>query len=124
MTLYFHNPIFVKWKPTIVFWLFALITLLSQFVSKRPLIQHLMERMLDGKAAVPFKAWRNLNFCWSAFFFILGGINLYVAYYFSNDAWVNFKFYGITAALILLSIVQTLYLMRYMTDSKTDETTR
>src|SRR3990167_3275629 len=104
MTLYFHNPIFVKWKPTIVFWVFGLITVVSQFVSKRPLIQHLMEHMLENKAVVPFEAWRKLNFVWALFFILLGGINLYVAYYLSNDAWVNFKFYGITGALILLSI--------------------
>lgn len=117
MTLYFHDPIFVKWKPTIVFWVFAFITIASQFFTKRPLMQRLMEHMLENKVVIPFKVWRNLNFIWAAFFFILGGINLYVAYFMSNDAWVDFKFYGISGALILLSIIQSVYLMRYMTDT-------
>lgn len=113
LTLYFHDPIFVKWKPTIVFWVFAIVTIGSQFVTKRPLIQRLMEHMFENKVIVPFNIWRKLNFIWAAYFFALGALNLYVAYYLSNDAWVNFKFYGITSALILLSIVQSVYLMRY-----------
>lgn len=118
MTLYFHNPIFVKWKPTIVFWVFATITIASQFLSKRPLMQHLMEHMLENKAVIPFQVWKRLNVVWAAFFFCLGGVNLYVAYFMSNDAWVNFKFYGISGALIVLSIGQSMYLMRYMVENK------
>lgn len=118
MTLYFHNPIFVKWKPTIVFWIFALMILGSQFFTKKPVIQRLMENMLQEKGMVPYKVWKNLNLVWAAFFLVLGSINLYVAYCYSNDAWVNFKFYGITSALFLLSIFQAIYLMRYLSESK------
>lgn len=114
MTLYFHDPIFVKWKPTIVFWIFGLIILLSQFVTNRPVIRRLMENALQEKAMIPDAVWRNLNLLWAFFFLTLGSINLYVAYAFSNDAWVNFKFYGVTGALFLISIVQALYLMRYL----------
>jgi len=118
LTLYFHDPIFVKWKPTIVFWFFSIAILVSQ-LTKRPIMQRLMEHLLDGKT-VPNAVWRNLNFIWAFFFICLGSINLYVAYYFSNDAWVNFKFYGITSALFVLSVVQAIYLLRFMGD-KTDQ---
>jgi len=121
MTLYFHNPIFVKWKPTVIFWVFALIIFISQFFSKKPLIKRLMEGMLQNKATIPELVWKKLNVIWMAFFVGLGAINLYIAYYFSNDAWVNFKFYGITGALVLLSIFQACYLMRYLTETKHDD---
>lgn len=118
MTLYFHDPIFVKWKPTIVFWIFSLVILGSCFTHK-PLIQRLMENMIEekGKAAVPNTVWKKLNVIWLIFFMVLGSLNLYIAYNLSNDAWVNFKFYGITSALLLFSVFQAIYLMRYMVDS-------
>jgi len=118
MTLYFHNPIFVKWKPTVVFWIFALAILVYQLLTQKPLMQRLMENMLQ-QHTIPINVWKRLSIIWAMFFIGLGGINLYIAYYFSNDAWVNFKFYGITSALFLFSIFQAFYLMRYMTESKT-----
>jgi intracellular septation protein len=116
MTLYFHDPIFVKWKPTIVFWIFALAIVGSQLFTQKPLIQRLMESMVQDKASVPTIVWKKLNLFWAIFFATLGGINLYVAYQLSNDAWVNFKFYGITSALLVFSFVQAAYLMRYVSE--------
>ncbi len=118
LTLYFHDPIFVKWKPTIVFWVFAAALLGSQFFTHKTIMQRLMENVLQGKGEVPVKVWRRVNTVWALFFTLLGCINLYVAYYLSNDAWVNFKFYGITSALFFLSILQAFYLMRYMQETK------
>jgi intracellular septation protein len=117
MTLYFHDPIFVKWKPTIVFWVFAVAIVITQYFTHKPLMQRLMENMVQGKHTMTSQIWKKLNLMWAVFFVVLGGINLYVAYYCSNDAWVNFKFYGITSALFLFSIVQALYLSRFMTES-------
>jgi intracellular septation protein len=114
MTLYFHNPIFIKWKPTVVFWIFSLVILGSQFFTSKPLMQRLMANMLEEKCIIPPPVWKRLNLMWALFFLVLGSVNLYVAYSFSNEAWVNFKFYGVTSALFLLSIVQALYLIRYM----------
>lgn len=121
MTLYFHDPIFVKWKPTIVFWIFGLAILCSQLFTKKPLMQRLMENVLQGKGEVPVPIWKRLNIVWALFFIGLGSLNLYVAYFYSNDAWVNFKFYGVTSALFLLSILQALYLMRFMTETKIEK---
>lgn len=113
MTLYFHNPIFVKWKPTIVFWVFALLLFITQHFSEKPLMQRMMEAGLEGKASVPSLVWSRINMVWAAFFIVLGSINLWVAYQCSNDAWVNFKFYGITGALFAMSIVQAIYLVKF-----------
>ena len=115
MTLYFHDPIFVKWKPTIVFWIFALVILVTQFFTRKPLMQRLMEGALQDKGHIPVQVWKRTNIMWALFFLIMGGVNLYFAYFFSDNAWVNFKFYGLTAALFLFSILQALYLLRYTT---------
>lgn len=114
MTLYFHNPIFVKWKPTILFWLFATTLLITQFFTKKPLMQRLMENMLQDKGQVPRQIWKRVNLLWAVFFSCLGAVNLYIAYMFSDAAWVNFKFYGITGALFVFSIIQAVYLSRFL----------
>ena len=113
MTLYFHNPIFVKWKPTIIFGIFAVVILCSLFTSK-PLLQRMMEGALESTAIIPKKVWLTISYVWAGFFLTIAGINLYIAYNCSNDAWVNFKFYGISGGLLILSIAQALYLIRYM----------
>lgn len=119
MTLYFHNPIFVKWKPTIVFWIFSLVLLGTQFIGKKPLVQRMLEPMLESQQGnVPNTVWKKLNAAWGLFFATLGGVNLYVAYNFSTDAWVNFKLYGVMSFLILFSVGQTLFLSRYLTVRK------
>lgn len=119
MTIYFHNPIFVKWKPTIVFWAFAFVIIMTQLFTSKPLMQRMMEGALQSQASIPAVVWRNVNVLWASFFTIMGCVNLYIAYHFSDDAWVNFKFYGITGALFVVSIIQAIYLMRYLSDKET-----
>lgn len=114
MTLYFHDPIFVKWKPTVVFWIFGLVIFGSQLFTQKTLMQRLMENVFKDKGEVPVSAWKAVNVMWGLFFIVMGAVNIYVAYHYSNEVWVNFKVYGITSALFVLSIVQTFYLMRYV----------
>ena len=118
MTLYFHNPIFVKWKPSIVFWIFGTAFLISQFIGKKPIIQAMLEKVVDAeaKSPVPENVWKRLNLAWGIFFLILGSVNIYVAYMFSTDVWVNFKVYGILGLIMLFSIVQAVCLARYLSD--------
>lgn len=121
MTLYFHNPIFIKWKPTAVFWLFAIVILGSHLFTAKPLIQRMMENAVQEKATVPDSIWKKLNASWALFFICMGVLNLYVAYYYSNDVWVNFKFYGITSALLIFSVLQALYLARHISEKPNHE---
>lgn len=114
MTLYFHNPIFVKWKPTILFWIFSLAFFISQFVGKESLIQRIMGHALEGKSAVTKKVWHRLNLAWCLFFLILGAINIFVAYHFTTDVWVNFKLYGIFSAMLLFGFAQAFFLAKYI----------
>ena len=115
MTLYFHNPIFVKWKPTIIFWIFSGAIIFTQLFTHKPLMQRMMESALENAVSIPAQIWSRINMMWAVFFVVLGSVNLYVAYYFSNDAWVNFKFYGISSLLFVMSIIQAVYLLRFMT---------
>ena len=118
MTLYFHNPMFVKWKPSVIFWLFGIILLGSHFFGEKPLIQRMMEKMLEANTQPPAHAWRTINIAWSIFFLALGSANIFVAYHFSTNTWVNFKFYGILGLLFAFSFLQALYLSRYLAETK------
>ena len=114
MTLYFHNPIFIKWKPTIVFWVFGTVFLLSQFIGAKPIAQRMLENVLEGHPALPANIWSRLNLGWAAFFITLGTLNLYVAYHYPTESWVNFKVYGILGILLLFSFVQAIFLTRFL----------
>jgi intracellular septation protein len=109
-TLALNDPLFIKWKPTILNWLFGATFLLSQYVGGKPLI----ERMMSQAVSVPPVIWRRVNFGWVAFFVVAGLLNLYVAYSFSEQAWVNFKLFGLMGLTLAFVFAQALYLSRYM----------
>lgn len=105
-TVIFGNSEFIKWKPTIVNGLFALAFLGSQFIGERNII----ERMMGDKIELPFKVWRTLNIAWVAFFILSGVVNLYVAFSFSEEIWVDFKLFGLLGMTIVFIILQGIYL--------------
>jgi intracellular septation protein len=111
MTLLLHNEIFIKWKPTAINWAFALIFLGSHFIGKKPLIQ----RMLDQNIQLPATIWTRLNIGWTIFFLLMGIVNLFVAYYFDTDIWVDFKLFGMLGLTLLFVILQSLYLAKHAT---------
>ncbi|CAB1274730.1 septation protein A [Candidatus Nitrosacidococcus tergens] len=113
-TLIFHDPTFIKWKPTVVNWLFGTTFLGSQFFMKKPLIQ----RMMSTAISLPSSIWKRLNLAWVIFFFISGSANLYVAYHFSEATWVNFKLFGMLGLTILFVIGQAFYLTKYLEPSE------
>lgn len=119
LTFYFHNPIFIKWKPTIIFWFFATALFCSRFLWKKSLLERLFDGVNSEKnLSIPKVIWQRLTYAWIIFFLILGTINLYFAYYFSTDVWVNFKFYGILGSFLLFSIIQAIYVSRYFTGER------
>ncbi len=119
MTLYFHDPIFIKWKPTVVFWMVGAVFLVSQFIGEKTLMQRMLSSVLENnKSNVPDHIWKRLNFAWAVFFLLLGALNVFVAYFFSTDTWVNFKLYGILSALILFGFLQSIFLTRYISTEK------
>lgn len=109
-TLYLHDELFIKWKPTVVNWLFGAAFLVSQFVGGRPLIQ----RMLAGNLALPQVIWSRLNLSWALFFWALGAVNLFVVYHFDTDFWVNFKLFGMLGLTLAFALLQAAFLARYL----------
>lgn len=109
-TLALHNELFIKWKPTVLYWIFALAFLGSRFIGKKPLIQ----RMLDAQLNLPTLVWRRLNLSWALFFLGMGIANVYVLYHFSTNAWVNFKLFGALGLILFFLIGQGIYLSRFM----------
>ena len=109
-TLIFRNEVFIKWKPTILYWIFSGTIFTIKFVYKKNAMQGLLEKQLQ----LPLEAWERLNMSWGAFFAALGAVNLFVAYKFSTAAWVNFKLFGIMGILILFVIAQSLFIAPYL----------
>lgn len=109
MTLILHNPLFIMWKPTILNWLFALVFLGSAFIGKKPLVQRMMEHVIQ----VPGSIWHRVNWAWVGFFVVSGVANILVAYQFSEAVWVNFKLFGLMGMTFLFMILQGLYLGIY-----------
>lgn len=112
-TLMFHNVMFIKWKPTILYFIFALAFFISGLVSKKSLL----ERMLHQTLQLPAAIWQRLNYIWIAFFILLAGLNLYVAYHFSTNTWVDFKLFGIIGLTLLFLLGQGLYIARFIDPS-------
>lgn len=109
-TLLFHNPTFIKWKPTALYWLFSGVLVFSALLLKRNLIR----KMLEAQIQLPDPVWSKLNLAWAAFFAAMGVLNLYVAYNFSEEAWVNFKLFGGMGLMLGFVLAQGFYLSRHM----------
>lgn len=112
LTLYLRDEQFIKWKPTVINWLFGLVFLASQWLGEKPMIERMMSTNAD--LALPKEVWRTLNLTWTLFFFTLGGANFFVMSYFDTNTWVNFKLFGMLGLTILFVIIQAFYLSRYL----------
>lgn len=112
LTLLLQDKRFFMWKPTAVNWLFAAAFLFSEFIGKKPLIR----RMMDHAITIPENIWYTLNRSWIVFFIFSGAVNLYVAFNFAEDIWVNFKVFGILGMTLLFAIGQAFYLARYIVE--------
>jgi len=108
-TIYFNNANFIKWKPTVFYWVAALAFLISDLVFRKNMTRALVDKFFLAPDAV----WSRLNFAWIAFFLVLGALNLYVAFNFTLDQWVNFKVFGATGLTFAFIIGQTMFLMKY-----------
>jgi intracellular septation protein len=113
-TLALHDETFIKWKPTVLYWLFAVVMSGAEVLLRRNFIR----TMLKDQVQMPDSAWTRLNWSWIAFFAFMGAANLYVAYNFSTDAWVNFKLFGGMGLMLIFVIIQGLFLVRYIEEKK------
>ncbi len=114
-TLFLHDERFIKWKPTVVMWIFALVAFGSEYIGKKNLF-HRMMHYADDKISVPDFVWYRLNLGLVLFFIFIGAANLYVAFNFDRSTWVDFKTFGIMGLNLVFMTVMMLYLFRYIKD--------
>ena len=108
LTLLIRDPVFIKWKPTIVNWLFAAAFLASQYVGGSTVVQ----RMLGENVTLDAASWRHLNLMWVGFFLFSGALNLYVAYHYDEATWVNFKLFGLMGLTLVFALAQGAWIAR------------
>ena len=111
-TIYFHDELFIKWKPTVLYWCFALALLGAQLFMRKNLIRALMGKQMS----LPDPVWDKLNLAWGGFFAAMGALNLYIAFNYPLELWVNFKMFGFLGLMIAFVIAQTAFLSRYLKD--------
>lgn len=110
-TLLLQDENFIKWKPTILYWIFSAVLLLSPLLFGK----NLLRSMLQEKLTLPDKIWEWVNLSWGLFFTLMGFFNLYVAFNFSTDVWVNFKLFGVTGMMLVFMVLQAIILSKHMT---------
>lgn len=109
-TLVLHDEKFIQWKPTVLYWLFAIGLLAARYAFSKNLI----EKMMGKQLTLPHPVWERLNIAWALFFAALGVANLYVVRHFTESQWVNFKLFGTTGAMVVFIILQSLWLAKYL----------
>jgi len=109
-TLLLHDETFIKWKPTVLYWLFAVTLLVAEFAFHRNLIKAMMGKQMT----LPDGVWRNMLYSWVGFFAVMGVLNLYVAFNYSTDAWVNFKLFGGMGLMLVFVVAQALMLAKHI----------
>lgn len=110
LTVYFNDLEFLKWKVTIVYALFAIILLVSQYGFKKPLVKSLLGKEIQ----LPQAVWNNLNLGWALFFILCMLVNLYISHYMSDDAWATFKVFGVIGMTLIATVITGVYLYRYL----------
>jgi intracellular septation protein len=109
-TLFLQDETFIKWKPTVLYWLFGVVLAVAAVVFRRNLIR----MMLSEQVQLPEPIWGRLNWSWVGFFAFMGAANLYVAYNYSTDLWVNFKLFGGMGLMLLFVLIQSAFLAKYV----------
>jgi intracellular septation protein len=116
-SLILDDPLFFKWKPTGLYWLFALLFLGSQFIGAQPMVKRMMLSVSEDEFQLTDTVWKQLNLAWVIFFIVAGCANIYVAYNYPEGTWVNFKLFGLFGMTFVFLVLQTLWLSRHITDT-------
>ena len=114
LTIFLHDKTFIELKPTALYWLFSGALFISAQFFQKNWIQVLMGKQVTLKANSAHSVWHRLNMAWAIFFFLMGALNLYVAFEYSEETWVNFKLFGSTGLLLVFVILQGVWLARHM----------
>lgn len=112
-TLYLQDEAFIKWKPTVLYWLFGVVLAIAPFFGK-----NFIRSVMGAQIELPEAVWSRLNWGWTTFFLFMGIANLYVAWNFPTETWVNFKLFGSTGLMLVFVIAQAFYLARHMPEKE------
>lgn len=112
-SVWFHNAEFIKWKPSIAYWAMAAALLGSQLGFNK----NLLKEVIGAEVHLPAVVWQRLNLAWVSFFVVMGFINVYVLYNYSDSAWATFKAFGTTGLMLAFTIAQVVYLSRHLQDA-------
>lgn len=112
MTIAFQDPAFIQWKPTLLYWLFAAILLFGRLGKK-----DYIKKVFSG-ISLPDSAWKNVENLCLAFLILIGFINIFVAYSFSMDIWVDFKLFGLLGLTLLFTIGLGFYVAKYAEEAQ------
>jgi len=110
LTLWFHDETFIKWKPTIIYWLMGTGFLVTEVILGRKMLR----QMMGGQISAPDAVWRKLGWAWGLFFAFMGVLNLHVAFNYPLDTWVSFKMWGSLGLTLVFTLAQGLYLSKHM----------
>lgn len=109
-TIYFHSENFIKWKPTVLYWVMGGSLLLGQLLFNKNGIKSVM----SAQMTLPEPVWRTVNFSWAGFFTVMGFVNLWVAFNFPTSTWVNFKLFGGMGLMLVFVLLQAVFLNKYI----------
>jgi len=119
ITIVLDNPFYIQLKTSILEWIFALVFLGSQYIGKK----NLVSRMMGSAISAPDHIWKKLNFAWVGFFALMGFVNLYVVFNFSEEFWVDFKTFGMLGMTIVFVIAQGVFMAKYVIQEEPEEQT-
>ncbi|SFV65925.1 Intracellular septation protein IspA [hydrothermal vent metagenome] len=109
-TIYFHDEAFIKWKVSVINWLFGGVFIASSWIGKENMCQKLMGKSIE----LPKEVWHKLNLTWGLFFMFSGFLNIFIAFTYDLDTWVNFKLFGLMGLTIIFIIGQAIFLRKYI----------
>ena len=111
-TVVLKDPVFIKWKPTVLYWAISLVLLGARLWKRKGVIHALLVSQAEGFSALPVRAASALDWAWLVFFGLMGMLNLWVAYTFSESTWVYFKFFGLTGLTLVFALLQGVWIVR------------
>jgi intracellular septation protein len=124
-TLFFHNPRFIQWKFTVIYWIFSAVVLGSHLLTEKNIVQRLEHGFHGNRVdlppfTIPDHIARRLTWIWSGYFFVVGALNLVIAYHFSESTWVSYKLWSSMGYTVLISIITAVVVAPHLNpDNKT-----
>ena len=112
LTVVLKDPVFIKWKPTVLYWAMSVALLGARMWKRKGVIHAILASQAEGFAGLPARAASALDWAWLTFLALMGALNLWVAYTFSEATWVYFKLFGLTGLTLVFGLLQGIWVVR------------